>query len=163
MRLTSLLLLLAASAGILAHYKSRCPVHIGAQATAATTLGGKGHDRPSKMWPKPLQDDWWCMKKANVSYPQMHGDWRRKKEGVHTGWGFPGSCCGPFAKAWREYEHKGKTRGIRAVFFVGDKEMKAGEEGAGCDRVVMSRIKGYHWPYVNRFWGDFGVFPGQEE
>lgn len=98
------------------------------------------------------------MKNEGVHYPDVKGDWSRKKEGIFTAWGFPSTCCKPFAKSWKDYESRGKTRGIRAEFF----NTKGGDK-ADCDKLVMSHIKKLHWRYLNRFWKDFGVVPGKKD
>ncbi|KAF3763846.1 hypothetical protein M406DRAFT_75079 [Cryphonectria parasitica EP155] len=171
MQLTSILAALIGAAGIMAYSSqsgSEAPADdLSLLREALTPLSDLGEaqfplsrrgDHPSRLWPKPLRDDWRCMKAAGVKYPDVHGDWSRKSEGIHTSWGFPTSCCRPFAKAWKEREAAGKTRGIHAEF----SNTKKTGDADDCDRVVMSKIKRHHWPYLNRFWKDFGVFEGQE-
>lgn len=149
MRFTTIVAVLAVTAGIIAH-----PGFQASDDLAELTSHG---DKPSKLWPKPLQDDWRCMKREGEHSPDVKGDWSRKKEGIFTAWGFSSTCCKPFSESWKEYEGRHKTRGIRAEFF----NTKGGDE-ADCDKVVMSHIKKLHWPYLNRFWRDFGVVPEKE-
>lgn len=97
------------------------------------------------------------MKDKGERYPDVKGDWSRKKKGIFTAWGFGPKCCKPFAQSWKEYEAKGKTRGIHAEFY----NTKGGDEEE-CDKVVMSHIRKIHWRYLNHFWKDFGVVPEQK-
>lgn len=146
MRFSTLFVTIVGMTGIFAHPE---PAHI--LEPSRHSLRG---EKPSKLWPKPLQDDWHCMKEEGVLYPQVQGDWSRKKEGIFTAWGFSSTCCKPFAEAWAKEESRGKTRGIHAEF-----SNTKGGDNMDCDKVVMSHIKKYHWPYLNRFWKDFGVVP----
>lgn len=97
------------------------------------------------------------MKEQGIQYPQVKGNWSRKADGVFTASGFSSICCRPFARSWKNFESQGRTQGIHAEFFS-----TSGGDIEDCDKVVMSHIKKIHWPYLNRFWKEFGVTPDQK-
>lgn len=160
MRFTTILATLATVTGTLALPSPSTPANSTSTDGAVMAWDEPGnHNEPDHHWPRSMIAAWWCLKREGLWYPRLHGDWSRERENVHTAWGLPVSCCRSFSEDYARDVAQDETDDMHMTF---QKTVKTPDDEPGaCDRVITSALDDDTWDYVNIFWRDFGVVPGQ--